>query len=160
MSMKKTAILSPCGTFRYRLGRRWGTGSPLLYVMLNPSTADAEDDDPTIRRCIGFGQSHRYNAIEVVNLYAFRATLPKDLKAAKYPVGDDNNTHIAEAVAEAGAVCVAWGAQAKDPSRPSAVLKMIRAAGVVPMVLGLTASGNPRHPLTLPVTCRLQPYGA
>src|SRR5689334_20041621 len=72
----KSAVLSPCGLYRYRLTRRWGDGPALLFVMLNPSTADATEDDPTIRRCTGFAKREGMPAIEVVNLFAWRATDP------------------------------------------------------------------------------------
>jgi hypothetical protein len=82
------ATLSDCGRYRYRLWRRWADGPTVLFVMLNPSTADADVDDPTIRRCIGFARSWGAGALEVVNLYAWRATQPAELKAAVGPVGE------------------------------------------------------------------------
>jgi hypothetical protein len=156
--MIRTAIISPCGKFRYRLGRSWGDGAPLLFVMLNPSTADADQDDPTIRRCIGFAQAHGYNAIEVVNLFAYRATKPAALKAAGYPIGPDNDHHIVEAAQGAVAVCVAWGDNAARLARPAAVLALLRAQGIQPLALDLTDRGIPRHPLMLAARCRLQPF--
>jgi hypothetical protein len=152
------ATLSECGTFRYRLSRRWGTGPTLLFVMLNPSTADAEVDDATIRRCIGFAQAHDFGALEVVNLYAFRATKPADLRAAGYPVGPENDAHIARAVAGCTEVCVAWGANAAGMSRPAEVLALLASLGAAPKCLGVTRGGQPAHPLMLPKTCRLQAF--
>jgi len=101
---ERTATLSPCGRYRYRLGRRWAQhrlSLPLLFVMLNPSTADAEQDDATIRRCTTFAVAHGFDAMEVVNLFAFRATDPADLWRAADPVGPDADRHIAEAAARA-----------------------------------------------------------
>ena len=80
--MNRAAIISPCGQFRYWLRRQWGGDGTLLYVMLNPSTADADVDDATVRRCIRFARDHGFGAMEVVNLFAHRATKPADLRAA------------------------------------------------------------------------------
>ncbi|GCL64357.1 DUF1643 domain-containing protein [Pseudaquabacterium pictum] len=108
----RLAIVSECKRFRYVLGRRWGAGQPLLFVMLNPSTADDKKDDPTIRRCIAFAHAHGFPAFEVVNLFAFRTPKPAALKQAGWPVGPHNDTQIAEAASNAAAICLAWGAQA------------------------------------------------
>lgn len=158
--MKRTAQLSPCGKFRYRLGRTWADAKPLVFVMLNPSTADADVDDATIRRCVRFAQAHDFGAIDVVNLFAYRATKPQDLRRSGYLVGPDNDQHIAETVRDAGAVCVAWGANAADLERPQIVLPLIRAEGVQPQCLRITRSGHPEHPLFLPANCRLMPFTA
>jgi hypothetical protein len=160
--MQKHATLSDCGTFRYRLLRKWGCGSPLLFVMLNPSTADAEEDDPTIRRCVKFAQAHDYGALEVVNLFAYRATDPKDLRRAGYPVGPENDHHIAEAVRDSAGVCVAWGANAAGLERPGIVLRQLRDLGVNRRLfcLRVTRGGYPQHPLMLPSSCRLMPFEA
>ncbi len=83
----KEAVISDCGRYRYRLTRRWGDGPLLSFIMLNPSTADAEVDDPTIRRCMGFARRDGYGGIVVGNLYAFRTTKPKALFAADNPLG-------------------------------------------------------------------------
>ena len=85
------ALLSSCGTYRYRLWRYWHTErEPLIFIMLNPSTADAMQDDPTIRKCIGFAKRLGFGGIEVVNLFAYRATDPRDLRANGYQVGPDD----------------------------------------------------------------------
>lgn len=159
--MIKTATISDCGKFRYALGRRWSSGSKLLgYVMLNPSTADAEQDDATIRRCIKFAQAHGYDALEVVNLYAYRATKPIDLRKAGYPVGPQNDTMIEHVAKMADAMCVAWGANVAGLERPQIVLPMLRRIGVPVICLKVTRSGYPQHPLMLASACRLQPFTA
>lgn len=159
--MESGAIISDCGLYRYALWRRWGEDRPLVFVMLNPSTADAALDDPTIRRCIGFGQTLGFGGIEVVNLFAYRATKPDDLRRAGWPVGPNNDdwiTAAAEHAAETGgAICCAWGANADRLSRPRTVLDMIRAAGIEPQCLERTASGAPSHPLYLPGATQLRP---
>lgn len=156
--MQRTALLSPCGKYRYRLGRRWADGDALLFVMLNPSTADADVDDATIRRCVRFAQAHSFGALEVVNLYAFRATQPKDLKLAGYPVGPENDAHTAAAAGDCAAICVAWGANVAGLERPQIVLPLLRGAGKPIHCLRITRSGHPQHPLMLASTCRLQPF--
>lgn len=158
--MQKTATISDCQRYRYRLGRRWDGGKVLVFVMLNPSTADAELDDRTIRRCIGFARSHVFGAIEVVNLYAYRATKPLDLKTAGYPVGPENDRHIAEVCAgdPVGAVCLAWGDNAAGLARAGEVLALLRENGVQPMALELSQRGIPRHPLMLRSDSRLAPF--
>lgn len=145
------AALSHDGRYRYRLWRTWDESAPpLVFAMLNPSTADAEVDDPTIRRCIGFAKRDGFGGIEVVNLYAYRATKPADLWRTGDPIGPDNDRtlrDVFEAAAGAGfPVVAAWGANAK-PSRVSWVRSMPHAE--VLHHLGLTDKGAPRHPLYL-----------
>jgi hypothetical protein len=161
--MQRTAQLSPCDTFRYRLGRAWtddGFRKPLVFVMLNPSTADADQDDATIRRCVRFADANGFGSIDVVNLFAYRATKPADLRRAGYLVGPENDRHIVEAVRASGAVCLAWGAEVAGLERPQIVLPLIRAQGVEPKCLSITRSGYPQHPLMLPSSCRLMPFSA
>jgi len=161
--MNRGAIISPCGKFRYALWRQWSEGGrTLLFVMLNPSTADADVDDATIRRCIGFGQRHGFGGIEVVNLFAYRASDPKDLRRAGWPVGAENDRWIVSSAEQAlesgGAVCLAWGAGAAELERPQVVLPLLRRAGVEPMCLGITRSGYPRHPLYVAGDTPLVPF--
>lgn len=154
-SMQKSAYISSCGKFRYTLSRRWGEGKPMVFIMLNPSTADAEQDDATIRRCIGFAKSHGHNAIEVVNLFAYRATKPSDLKAAGYPVGTLNGAYIHEAISNAAVVVLAWGDNARDLPRVDEVLRQLKSEYVEPYVLKLTTKGIPSHPLMLRSDCKI-----
>lgn len=153
-----TALLSACGAYRYRLNRCWGYGRPLLFVMLNPSTADGSEDDATIRKCVGFARRLGFTGIQVVNLFAYRATDPVELVRAGYPVGPDNDAHIADAVSDAGRnlVVCAWGGSApslaKD-SRVADVMTLLRRRCAKPVALALTNGGVPRHPLMLPYSC-------
>jgi hypothetical protein len=158
--VRKHATISECGKFRYRLWRKWGCGSPLLFIMLNPSTADANVDDATIRRCMRFARDENFGELEVVNLFAFRATDPKDLRRAGYPVGPENDKHIADAVRDSAAVCLAWGSAVAGLERPAIVLKLLRDLGVSRrlMCLRITRGGYPQHPLMLPSSCRLMPF--
>ena len=114
--------------------------------MLNPSTADAELDDPTIRRCMGFARDWDYGGIRVCNLYAYRATKPDDLKGVLDPVGPRNDSAILSAVADAGRIIAAWGAwPGPFEVRTHRVQDLLRGRHVE--ALGLTKSGAPRHPL-------------
>lgn len=150
--MEKSAILSTCGTFRYELHRRWDSFLPCAaFIMLNPSTADANVDDPTIRKCIGFAQRLGFGELRVVNLFAYRATDPAALRAADWPVGPDNDWHIELAVKESSdAVICAWGANARGLSRTDEVLSMISKWSSKPKALSLLSDGTPAHPLMLP----------
>lgn len=149
------ARLSDDGRYRYSLWRVWDPSAEhLVFIMLNPSTADAETDDPTIRRCIGFARDRGFGGIEVLNLYAFRATDPRDLFRAVDPVGRDNDEYLATPLLTS-TVIPAWGAHAK-PERAAAVLAML--AGHRVFSLGVTQSGAPRHPLYVRADQPFVPY--
>jgi hypothetical protein len=136
--VRRGATFSPCGAYRYRLTRRWQRGDRIVtWVMLNPSTADAQTDDPTIRRVIGFSRSRGFDALVVVNLFALRTPSPALLARAADPIGPLNPLHLRRALATAGTVVVAWGAHAPSPT--------ISPRGCV--CLGKTKGGSPRHPL-------------
>jgi len=145
-----TAIISPCGTYRYVLTRAGDTQSgkraKAMFLMLNPSTADATLDDPTIRRCRCFASSWRFNGITVVNLYALRSTDPAALWLHHDPVGPDNDDYLYEMAVTHGRVVCAWGANARD-DRVATVVNLLRHAGARLSCLGTTKSGAPRHPL-------------
>jgi hypothetical protein len=159
-SAQAGAVLSECGQFRYRLWRRWDQTLPILgYVMLNPSTADATEDDQTIRKCVGFARRLGYGSIEVVNLFAYRAREPADLKAAGYPVGEYNDQYIASVAADTGGrVICAWGSNVKGLGRPGEVLNNLRRLGATPMALHMNAGGIPAHPVLLPYSCIPKPF--
>ncbi len=148
------------GRYRYLLWRTVSArrAGAVLWIMLNPSTADAERNDPTIRRVLGLSRRWRVGTVEVVNLFAFRATTPAELKRAAEPVGPHNDTAIDEALARAEKVVCAWGAEPFAQQRAAAVVERIRRAGHVAACFGHTASGAPRHPLYLPQRSRLRPF--
>jgi hypothetical protein len=129
--------------------------------MLNPSTADDREDDPTIRRCSAFSLRAGASGLSVVNLYALRCTDPGRLRRHRDPVGPENDLWIAASLAAAAAggwlVACAWGARA-EVARATAVLTAIRGAGIAPLALGVTRSGQPRHPLYVPAATSLVPY--
>ena len=170
--MHKTAEISACGQYRYLLTRWWGDQSLTnrmrqrspLFVMLNPSTADATQDDHTIRKCRGFATRWGYEGFKVVNLYAYRATDPRDLRDAGYPVGPINQpvvtTEIFSALRLNVPIVCAWGGMAE----PTAVERfrgwVAEARGEVDLhCLGVTGkSGMPRHPLMLAYATPLEPW--
>lgn len=145
------ALISPCGQYRYWLSRPTATpllsgAGPAFFVMLNPSTADASEDDPTIRRCRGFARDWRCNGLIVANLYAMRSTDPKQLWKAQDPVGPDNDDWLRQLAAEHRSVICAWGSNAKT-ERAAAACAIMREAGARLFCLGQTKSGAPKHPL-------------
>lgn len=146
------AVLSECRRYRYKLAREWNRSRPTLtFIMLNPSTADATLDDPTIRRCIGFAHGNEFGGLHVFNLFAFRATDPMQMKAADDPVGPDNDTHIMTALTTAAAtnspIIAAWGVHGAYNGREAEVRRLSLECGVKLMCLGSTKGGHPRHPL-------------
>lgn len=166
MLMERSAVISNCGRYRYRLTRRWGDGYALPWIMLNPSTADGTEDDPTIRKCIGFATRLGYPAIEVFNLYAWRATKPRDLPLdTGDPIGPDTDQIMMDVfrdlrLDERGIVICAWGANARLHRRAQAIRTGLALAGVRLRALRLLADGTPEHPLMLPYSCRPVPLGA
>lgn len=160
LTCERDAEISDDGRYLYSLTREWGDGPTLLFVMLNPSTADARQDDATIRRCIRLAHAHRFPRLVVVNLFAFRATEPEDLVRAGFPVGPDNHPAIDLHASMADAICVAWGASAAHPAvaeRISQVVPMLRRRHPL-RCLGTTRSGHPRHPLFVPAEKRMEPW--
>lgn len=149
-----TATFSPCRTYRYALTRRWSDGPLAVFVMLNPSTADAFTLDPTVRRCIGFATSWSAGGVLVLNLFALRATDPKALYSHEDPAGPDNDVVIAERLTDADEpvrpVIAAWGVHGALHGRAVRVSSLLRDLGVQPQCLGLTKEGHPRHPLYMP----------
>lgn len=150
--MKTGAIFSDDTVYRYALWRVWDDSLPLvLFVMLNPSTADAELDDPTIRRVVGFAKAWGYGGAVVVNLFGFRATSPKVLKTAADPVGPDNDRYIREFCPPGTPVICAWSQDGSFKNRGNEVYGLIRECGGVPYYLKLTKA-EPWHPLYLPAS--------
>lgn len=141
--IKRSAVLAPDGRYRYRLDRHWGVGPGVLFVMLNPSTADATHDDPTLRRCIGFALDWGYASLTVANLYAYRATDPAELKKVTDPVGPECDHYLEQCTGEASLIVAAWGMHAQ----PGRVEQVRRLLGPEVMALAWTKAGQPRHPL-------------
>ncbi|ESY72333.1 hypothetical protein X740_33330 [Mesorhizobium sp. LNHC221B00] len=180
--VSKGAQLSRCGTYRYRLWREWrlhpepaqwsmwtddrgkpvldGAGAQLgdpkacVFIMLNPSTADANDDDPTIRRCVGFARAWGYDRMEVLNLFAYRATDPRALLSLNHnddPVGEGNQgafDHVMTRDYPVGKIICAWGAHGGHLGQDETALGWI--GDRERFALGMTKDGHPKHPLYLP----------
>lgn len=160
-----TAVFSPCLTWRYRLSRCWDDvpfGSyPLTVVMLNPSTADETQDDPTIRRVRAFAKAWGHAGIDVLNLFALRSTDPFALSTAADPVGPENDATLRTALAAAkhvdAPVLAAWGVHGGFRGRAFKVTHMVD--GVRWICLGTTKEGAPRHPLYVPAKQKPVAFG-
>jgi hypothetical protein len=157
--VRRHADISEDGRYRWWLTRAWAPGPSMAFVMLNPSTADAERDDPTIKRCVGFAERERCGSLIVVNLFALRATRPADLLEADDPVGPHNTRVLIDVLAGAHKHVVgAWGshpAVTKLPHPDPVALGLELGRSI--SHLGLTQTGQPRHPLYLPATAPLRP---
>ncbi len=160
---ERGAAFDADGRYRYRLTRRWRDGrGRVVFVLLNPSTADARVDDPTIRRCMGFARRWRHRELEVVNLFAYRATRPAALRAAPHPVGPENDAYLLQAVRRAQRVVLAWGIHGRFGGRDAEVLALLAPFANRLQCLGRTQGGHPRHVLylrnnVLPEAYRLPP---
>lgn len=180
--IEKGAEISPCGRYRYRLWREWRlhpepaqwdmwtncAGKPIVdgagvqigepkacvFVMLNPSTADGNEDDPTIRRCVGYAQAWGYDRLEVLNLFAFRATDPHALLSLNHnddPVGPNNRDafqHVLFPERLVGKIICAWGVHGAHLGQDETALGWM--GDLDRFSLGLTKDGHPKHPLYLP----------
>jgi len=144
--MKTGAKISPCNKYRYALWRVWDESLPLvMFIGLNPSTADATEDDPTIRRCIGFAKSWGYGGIQVGNLFAYRSTKPSKLYKASNPVGQDNDFWLKKLHSSSQIVIAAWGNRGTFLDRARYVCSLLPDI----YCLGVTKYKQPRHPLYL-----------
>ena len=172
MDVRRTAELSVCGTYRYRLGRIMvETSVPFAraamagyppttrvmgFVMLNPSTADAYADDPTIKRCMGFALRDGYDEICVMNLFAGRATKPDDLFSMADPEGPYNSEHWKALKVSSAKIICAWGADKRATAQSKKFLDAMRGREL--HCLGLSKAGSPKHPLYLKADTPVQPF--
>lgn len=146
------ATFDASGRFRYLLWRTWDECLPrACFIMLNPSTANAERDDPTIRRCIGFGRSHGFGGIDVVNLFALRATEPALLPRTDFARGPANADYVRRVIERSWITIAAWGVHGAGHWRALSVLSEVELH-----CLGVTNSGEPRHPLYVHGSARLR----
>jgi hypothetical protein len=161
----RTAEISRCGKYRYVLTRRVGEGDrTAAFIMLNPSTADAIRDDPTIRKCIGFARKWGCGRLIVLNLFAFRTKSPSLLKRVRAPVGPRNEDWFKRTLANrnqpclVGPVVCAWGDYGSHRDQDRTVLGWLDDLGIEPLALRLTKHGHPYHPLYAPYSARLTRY--
>ncbi|MGK7899097.1 MAG: DUF1643 domain-containing protein [Xenococcus sp. (in: cyanobacteria)] len=154
--MRSGAVI--VGDYRYLLWREWNTqGKTVSFIMLNPSRADAEVNDPTITRCINFARFWDYGRLEVVNLFAYRSPHPSLLKQAVEPIGRDNDRFILETVLRSDRVILAWGNHGTWRKQDLHVLQLLKDYNHL-YCFGITKKGCPRHPLYLRRTSKTQIY--
>lgn len=154
--MIRRATFDADRVYRYRLTRAWDSDLPAItWVMLNPSTGDEHDDDPTISRVVGFSRKWGYGSAHVVNLFALRTTSPTDLRQVEDPVGPANDENVLNSAACTGKLILAWGnhGELANPStgapRCDEMSRMLHDVGGELSCLGLTREGQPAHPLYL-----------
>lgn len=153
------ALYSDCEGYRYSLTRVWDpNGARALFVMLNPSTATEIQNDPTVERCERRARALGFGAFRVCNIFAWRATDPRNMRAQPDPTGPENDAAIAEGCAWADKVVCAWGTHGAHLDRGPAVERLIRATGVTPNHLGLSKAGHPKHPLYISYAQLLIPW--
>lgn len=146
--MERDAVISDCGRYRYLLRRAWDHDRlRALFVMLNPSTAYAEQDDATIRSCIRLCKSWGYGSFEVVNLYGWRATDPRELALQYDAIGPKNDDIARAAIYRCDVAICAWGVHKMALHRQRQMWELINAARPAAFCLGTTKAGSPRHPL-------------
>lgn len=146
--IERDAVISDCGKYRYLLRRTWDHDRPrCLYVMLNPSTADAEVDDATIRSCTRLAKGMGYGSFEVVNLYGFRATDPDALEKVDDPIGPRNADVSDAAIQRCDVVICAWGAHKMAERRARDIRAWVKGWKPAAYCLGTTKAGAPKHPL-------------
>lgn len=152
------AVYSDCERFRYLLTRTWGRGPKALFVMLNPSTATEVQNDPTVERCERRARALGFGAFRVTNIFAFRATDPRVMRAAVDPVGPANDAAILDSVPWADSIVCAWGNHGLHLDRGDQVTALLRSTGVPLFHLGITGQGQPRHPLYVGYDQQPQPW--
>lgn len=153
--MNRETVFSPCRLFRYTLWREWNTllsagPSYAQFVCLNPSTADENLDDPTVRRCVNFSKAWGFDAFVMTNLFAVRSTDPSILYNPRIsPIGEENDAWLLKIAREAAIVICAWGNHGQHLNRGMQVKSLLTDNGIKLHCLGVTSEGQPKHPLYL-----------
>ncbi|HIF6258269.1 DUF1643 domain-containing protein [Enterobacter hormaechei] len=156
MEMLKSAVFSDCKQYRYSITRTWDETKPyVVFIGLNPSYADAEQDDPTLGRCISFAQGWGMGGVRIVNLFAFVHTNRFEMMKVADPVGADNDRYIVETVANAGIVVAAWGNEGRRFQRSAAIRALLPAHT---KCFKINATGEPKHPLYVHGDTALIPF--
>ena len=143
-----TAVYSDCERYRYALTRTWDPSAPkAFFVMLNPSTATEQQNDPTVERCERRARALGFGSFRVGNIFAWRDTDPRKMRKARDPVGPENDLAILEGCEWADTILCAWGTHGAHLDRGHEVARLIRATGRSMHHLGLSKHGHPKHPL-------------
>ena len=154
-----TAIYSDCERYRYSLTRIWQpSGRKVLFVMLNPSTATEVQNDHTVERCERRARALGFGGFQVTNIFAWRDTDPRNMRAAPDPVGPLNDTTIVQGVAWADRIVAAWGTHGAHLDRGTSVKALLRRSGRQVHHLGLTKHGHPKHPLYIAYARQPEPW--
>ncbi|MCC5962646.1 MAG: DUF1643 domain-containing protein [Rhodobacteraceae bacterium] len=154
-----TAVYSPCEAYRYLLTREWAPSQgKALFIMLNPSTATERQNDPTVERCERRARTLGFGAFRVCNIFAYRATDPRAMRAAPDPVGPWNDAAILDSLPWADRIICAWGTHGAHLDRGPQVERLLRAHGAPLWHLGLSKAGHPRHPLYIGYAVQPQPW--
>ncbi len=140
-----SAIFSPCRRYRYWLWRRWAEGPHCCFIMLNPSTADEVQSDPTITRCMGFARRWGFSGLSVGNIFAYRATDPQEMIRQADPVGEENDWQLNDMAEQASKIVCAWGNHGTLLHRSHKVRRLLDRFEL--WHLGRNKSGEPKHPL-------------
>lgn len=150
IEIQRSADFSPCRTWRYTLIRQWDDRLPrVLFILLNPSTADEYQDDPTNRRGIAFAVRWGYGSVVFCNLYAIRSSDPSVILQVDDPVGPDNDSFIRREARNADKIVCAWGSHKSVIGRDAEIYDLLASLGSAYYHLGLTKDGHPKHPLYL-----------
>lgn len=148
-----TAVYSDCEQYRYALTRVWEPEAKnALFLMLNPSTATELQNDPTVERCERRARALGFGGFRVTNIFAWRDTDPRNMRAATEPVGAENDAVILESCAWSDQIIAAWGAHGEHLQRGRVVEALLRKTGLPVFHLGLTKAGHPKHPLYIAYT--------
>ncbi|MEL7508454.1 MAG: DUF1643 domain-containing protein [Cyanobacteria bacterium J06633_23] len=160
-STKGSAIFDPSHRYRYYLTRTWPSTNPnrqVTFIMLNPSQANAEQDDPTIRACSQFARRWGYQQLNIVNLFAYRTPQPSTLKQIADPIGPNNDHYLLQATESANKVILAWGNWGSLLKRDQTVVKLLNPYHKKLHCLMRNNSGQPRHPLYIKRTTQPKPW--
>lgn len=144
--MESSAVFSKDRIYRYELWRKYDNNLPFcMFIALNPSTATETEDDPTVRRCIQYSKDWRYGGLCMTNIFAFRATNPKDMMKFNEPIGPENNETLKRLSEKAGIIVAAWGKEGTFMNRGQEIIDLIPNL----YCLKKNKDGSPSHPLYL-----------
>lgn len=158
--MESGAVFSACYSYRYDLWRKWNSVKPpVLFIGLNPSTADENQNDATVRRCISFSRRWGFGGFHLANLFAYRTPHPSQLKLACDPVGPDNDGWLHRLLDQTDIWVLCWGNLGIFMKRDQSMRQLILSHGIQKaFYLARTRRGQPAHPLYLPAEVKLKPY--